>query len=119
MKTSRVEVLKDKARELLKSYHEKHNLMAFAIRNNRVYSAGVNSYTKTHPRQSFFGKLAGQPNREYLHAEVAALLRAPKDVDTLLVVRINKRGDFACAKPCPVCELAIKAFNPKLKVVHT
>jgi tRNA(Arg) A34 adenosine deaminase TadA len=66
-----------------------------------------------------FAKLAGQPKREYLHAEIAALLRAPADADTLLVVRTNKQGEFVCAKPCPVCALAIAHFNANLRVEYT
>lgn len=116
---SKLEIIKERARELLKTHEGRYSLMAFGIRKNRIYSAGVNSYTKTHPTQSFYGKQAGQPKREYLHAEIAALLRAPKNIDTLLVVRINKNGEFACAKPCEICELAIKKFNPNLKVVYT
>ena len=119
MTTPKLEIIKEKARAAAVVTGGKYSLMAFGIRKNRIYSAGVNSYTKTHPVQSFYGKKVGQPNREYLHAEIAALLRAPKDIDTLLVVRINKKGEFACAKPCEICDLAIKKFNPNLKVVHT
>lgn len=119
MTTPKLEIIKEKARELLKTHEGRYTLMAFGIRKNRIYSGAVNSYTKTHPLQSFYGKKVGQPNREYLHAEIAALLRAPKDIDTLLVVRINKKGEFACAKPCEICCLAIEKFNPNLKVVHT
>lgn len=82
-------------------------------------SVGVNSYTKTHPKQRLFAQLAGQPKREYLHAEVSALIRGPRDADTLLVIRIDKQGNFVCAKPCPVCDLAVSHFNPNLRVIHT
>lgn len=93
--------------------------MAVALKKGRIVAVGVNSYVKTHPQQRMFAVLAGQPKREYLHAEIATLIRSPRDCDTLLVVRINKAGDFVCAQPCPVCSLAIHHFNPKLVVIHT
>jgi deoxycytidylate deaminase len=104
---------------LLGAEKDKQQIIAFVLRKNRVVSFGTNSYTKTHPKQAWYGKLVGQPKREYLHAEVAALIRAPRDADTLLVIRVNKAGEFACACPCPVCTVAIAHFNPSLKVVHT
>ena len=97
----------------------KQPLIAFVLRRGRVVSVGFNSYTKTHPKQKHYATLAGQPNREYLHAELAALLRAPRDSDTLMVVRLNKAGDPVCAKPCPVCVAAIHHFNPNLNVIHS
>lgn len=93
--------------------------MAVTLRKGRIVSIGFNSYTKTHPEQKRYAALAGQPNREYLHAELAALLRAPRDADTLVVVRINKAGEPVNAKPCPVCAIAINHFNPTLRVIHS
>ena len=94
-------------------------MLAMVLRRGRLVAVGSNSYTKTHPKQGMFAKLAGQPKREFLHAEVAALIRAPRDSDTLIVIRIDKQGAFVCAKPCPVCSLAISHFNPNLRVIHT
>ena len=95
------------------------SIMAVALRKNRVVSVGYNSYTKTHPKQAYYAKLAGHPKKEYLHAEIDCLLRAPRDADTLLVVRLNKEGTPVNSKPCPVCALAIGRFNPDLRVIHT
>jgi deoxycytidylate deaminase len=94
-------------------------LVAFVLRKGRVVSIGLNSYTKTHPRQAYLGRLAGQPKREYLHAELAAIIRAPDDGDTLAVFRCDKQGRFVNATPCPVCSIGIKLYNPNMKVVHT
>lgn len=63
--------------------------------------------------------MVDQPKREYLHAELVALLRAPSDADTLVVVRRNKQGEVCNAAPCPVCTLAINVFNPRMKVIHS
>jgi deoxycytidylate deaminase len=115
----RLQAWRARGRDLLENIHTSQKIVAFVIRKNRVVSTGVNSYTKTHPRQAHYGKLAGQPKRQYLHAEIAALLRAPSDADTLVVIRVNKAGEFVNSKPCPVCALAIRHFNPEMKVIHT
>lgn len=108
-------------RKLLDGYCSGGNqkIVAFTARRNRVCSTGFNSYTKTHPRQNHYARLAGQPKREYLHAEIAALLRSPRDVDTLFVCRFDKQGNPVPAAPCPVCSLAIALFSSHLKVIHT
>jgi tRNA(Arg) A34 adenosine deaminase TadA len=112
-------VLARRARFLSASMPGPQRIVAFALRRNRVVSVGLNSYTKTHPKQSLFARLATQPKREYLHAEIAALLKAPSDADTLVVIRTDKFGALACAKPCPVCELALTELFPNMRVVHT
>lgn len=112
-------VLARRARFLSATMPGPQRIVAFALRRNRVVSVGINSYTKTHPTQSLFSKLAGQPKREYLHAEIAALLKAPRDSDTLVVIRTDRLGNFACAKPCPVCSLALTELFPNMRVVHT
>ena len=109
----------ERGRKLLRDRHDKQNLVAFALRGRRIVSVGHNSYTRTHPEQSRLAKKVGQPDRQFLHAEVAALLKAPRDADTLVVVRINKQGELVNASPCPVCREAIRLFNPKMKVFHS
>ena len=37
------------------------------------------------------------------HAEAAALARAPEGVDAVVVVRVDKLGRPALARPCPAC----------------
>lgn len=105
-------------RLLLNQATKKQNLIAFAVRRRRIVSVGYNSYTKTHPYQQSLSAKVGQL-RPFLHAEIAALLKAPKDVDSLYVMRINKQGELVNAAPCPVCRLAIRLFNPKMKVFHS
>ena len=95
------------------------SIVAFTTKGNRICGTGFNSYRKTHPAQAKYARIANQPKREYLHAEISALLRSPNDVDTLFVLRFNKQGNPVCAKPCPVCRVAIGIFNPRLKVIHT
>lgn len=77
-------------------------------------SRASNSYTKTHPLQAHFAKLAGKPNATYLHAELAALLKCGKRKPfSIFVERYKKDGSSGLAKPCAICERAIKAWGVK------
>lgn len=53
--------------------------------------------------------------RIYLHAEIAALVKLKKGMKPYKIVieRYGKDGRSRIAKPCPVCERAIKAWNIK------
>ena len=52
------------------------------------------------------------PEKIYLHAEILALLRAKgQKVFRLTVERYNKEGQPVLAKPCLICQKAIKAFG--------
>lgn len=95
------------------------SLVAYTLKGSRVVSVGRNSYRRTHPEQSRFATLTGNPHKQYLHAEISALVKSPKDADTIVIVRLDKQGHPACAKPCPVCQMAIRQFNPRMKVFHT
>lgn len=84
-------------------------------KKGRIISIGYNSYTKTHPVQEYFAKLAGMPEKKYLHAEIAALLKAgDKKIHKIKIERYNSRGEPANAAPCPICQLAIKAYGVKV-----
>ena len=74
----------------------------------------VNSYTKTHPFQAFLAKIAGQDEKQFLHAEIAAILAAGgKEINCLNIYRRDALGNYANAKPCIICQLAIKMFDIK------
>lgn len=87
-------------------------------KRGKLLAVGRNSYTRTHPMQAHFGKKAGKPNAIYLHAELAALLKAREQVHKLVVFRYDSNGNPANSKPCPACQLALKHFNVK-QVEHT
>lgn len=78
----------------------------------RIISSATNTY-KTHPQQARYAELAGRPKKISLHAEMSALIKATEDVETLLVCRVNKRGELRNSKPCPICSLAIEKSNIK------
>lgn len=99
---------------------KKPHITAFAYdKRGRLISVGTNSYIKTHPLQAKFAKRAGMPEKIFLHAEVAALLKAGKqEVHRLEVVRLNRKGEPLLAKPCASCRLVIKEYGVK-EVTHT
>jgi len=93
-----------------KCYNKHGDLLGYA----------TNHYTKSHPLQAHFAKMVGHPERIYLHAEIAAILQCgTQQIHTLVVVRRRKSSAaLALAKPCPICQEAIKAFKIK-KVLYS
>lgn len=89
-------------------------------RRGNVLARAVNSYTRTHPIQAAFAKAGGCPERIYLHAEIAALIKL-KENDRpyrIAVERYTKDGKPANSAPCPVCLAALKHYKI-VKVEHT
>lgn len=89
-------------------------------RKGRILSVGQNSYIKTHPLQAKHADKVGLPEKQFLHAEIHAIVRC-KDITKahkILVSRWNKNGEPMNAKPCPVCQSAIEAAGIEL-VEHT
>ena len=99
----------------------KQNITAVIYdKKGRVLSVGQNSYVKTHPLQAKHANRAGSPEKQFLHAEVHAIVRC-KDLakaHRIFISRWNKSGEPLLAKPCPVCQSAIKAAGIKI-VEHT
>lgn len=93
----------------------RHHLKAYVYnKKGALISVGENSYTKTHPLQKRYAQKAGTPLREYLHAEIAALIKCREKPYKIYIERLNKRGEPRLAKPCEVCELAIKLAGVKV-----
>lgn len=87
-------------------------------KRGNVLSKGVNSYTKTHPTQAEYAGRTGNEYRIYLHAEIAALVKSKKKPYAIYIARKFKNDEFALARPCPVCSLALKEAGVK-KIVYT
>lgn len=79
---------------------------AVAIRGQQLYH-GWNSYT-THPLQY---KYSRNPHCIYLHAEIAAMVRAKWQADTVVVVRVLADGSWGLAKPCEGCQRALVSID--------
>lgn len=82
-------------------------------KKGRVVSIGKNSYIKTHPFQSKLAEKVGLPYKEYLHAEVLAVIRARGRGHSIHIERYGEKGEPRNAKPCPICERAIKEAGLK------
>lgn len=98
---------------------KRFELVALAYnKRGKLLAVGHNSYVKTHPLQAKYGRLSGKPKAIYLHAELHALIKAKEQVHKLVILRYNKNGLPATAKPCAGCQLAIKDYGVK-NVEHT
>lgn len=89
-------------------------------KRGRVLSIGKNSYHKTHPLQKKHADEVGLPDKIFLHAEIHAIALC-KNLDKahkIVIMRFDTTGNAKNAKPCPVCESAIKAAGIK-EVIHT
>lgn len=85
-------------------------------RKGNILSTGINSYVKTHPKMASNACKCGLPEKQYVHAEAIAIIRALKigKPYKIKVERYFKNGEPALAKPCPVCELFIKEAGIKV-----
>lgn len=89
-------------------------------KRERLLSCATNNYDKTHPLQKYFAEKVGHNERIYLHAEIAAILRAKdRQIHRLRVFRYGANGELLLAKPCPVCMEAIKAFGIQILTYST
>ena len=95
---------------------KRHVLVAHAYdKKGYLLSRASNSYTLSHPVQYKYAVRAGKPAAIYLHAEIACLLRAGTvPVHRLTIERYHADGSPALAKPCPICQLAIKDWNVQI-----
>lgn len=94
----------------------KHSITAMITdKRGRVLSVGTNSYVKTHTLQAKHANKVGLPEKRFLHAEIASIVKC-KDLTKahkIVVMRYTKDGKPANAKPCPVCMSAIEASGIK------
>ena len=81
-------------------------------KRGKLLSTAFNSYERTHPVQKYFATRVGFEDKQYLHAEIAAILKArTKKIYRISVERYGKDGQPMLAKPCPICQEAIKAYG--------
>jgi deoxycytidylate deaminase len=89
-------------------------------KRGRVLSIGKNSYFKTHPYQTKCAERVGLPDKQFLHAEIHAIVKCKQlsKAHKIIVMRFDKSGESRNAKPCPVCQSAIEATSIKI-IEHT
>lgn len=99
----------------------KHNITAILYdKRGRVLSIGKNSYVTTHPFMAKCAAAVGEPDKIYLHAEVAALVKL-KDwsrAASIVVTRFTKDGLPASSRPCKACAHALALAGIK-HISHT
>jgi tRNA(Arg) A34 adenosine deaminase TadA len=84
-------------------------------KRGRMLSSASNSYSKSHPLQKALAEKMGFPHKEYLHAEILALLRV-KDISkahSIYVSRFDNNGKEMLAKPCEICQYYINECGIK------
>lgn len=93
--------------------HSKHSVIAKTYdRKGNLLSVAKNSYVRTHVIQAKYSQMVGHSEEAiYLHAEIAALLKARKPVYRIEIFRLNADGSPALARPCAACRAAIKDFG--------
>jgi len=90
-----------------KANNARFRLAAIAVdKNGAIRGIGINSH-KSHPAMSKLAKSYGHEDQINLHAELAAILKARCEIESLIVVRLLRNGETALAKPCPICSAAI------------
>ena len=104
------------------SSQSKKKVGSIIIKKNKLIASAVNLEDKTHPIQASYSKRAsfihnnrGLREKRYLHSEVNCLIRSKGKGDTIVVARVGGRGgkELRCARPCPVCSLALKEYGFK------
>ena len=104
-----------------KDYPGNQRMGAFVVYKNTVIAKGMNQ-EKTHPLQK---KFAVREEAEFIHAEVDAISKAIKILNTeqlakatIYIARMKKDGTQGLAKPCQGCANLIKSLNIK-RIVWT
>jgi hypothetical protein len=90
---------------------------AFGYKKNRLLAIGQNNPEKTHTQALVLAKRFNMDtDHPYLHAETDLISRlwGKYYIDNslkIVVVRLNKRGELRCSKPCEKCEHILSALG--------
>ena len=101
---------------------KEHAVRVYAIatdKRGQILGERGNSYHKSHPVQKKWAMAVFQPEREFLHAEVSAMiaaLKTGKKIDKLCIGRVDKQGKIKNGKPCIVCATMLEQEFPHVKI---
>lgn len=90
---------------------------AFGYKKNKLLAIGQNNPEKTHPQALVLAKRFNvNLAYPYFHAETDLISRlwGKHYIDSslrMVIVRLNKRGQMRCSKPCHRCEQIIKSLD--------
>ena len=109
----------EKAREIPKKRGQRRVYCIITDKRGRIVAESSNSYSQTHPYQKKMCHLAGFEDKEFLHAETAAIIKSKGKGCYLYVARVDAKDRVCLAKPCPMCEEAIKLHGNIKKIYHS
>jgi tRNA(Arg) A34 adenosine deaminase TadA len=98
----------DLAYEVALTSPSKKRVGSVLLNKSKVVVTATNLERKSHPIQAKFAERVGLHEKIFLHAEIAALVKCKEECDTIVVARVNPQGKIRMAKPCPICDLALK-----------
>lgn len=90
---------------------------AFGFKKHKLLAIGQNNPEKTHTQALVLAKRFNTDlDHPYLHAETDLISRlwGKYYIDSslkIVVVRLNKRGELRCSKPCDKCDQVLKALG--------
>jgi hypothetical protein len=90
---------------------------AFGYNKNKLLAIGQNNPEKTHTQALLLAQRFNIQNEyPYLHAETDLISRlwGKHYVDNnlkMVIVRLNKRGQLRCSKPCERCDQIIRSLG--------
>lgn len=80
-------------------------------KRGRIVSESANSYCTTHPVMYRASRKVGLV-KDYLHSEVAALIKDKKRLGVkLTVARVDAKGNPVYSEPCSVCKEVLKSYE--------
>jgi hypothetical protein len=92
---------------------------AFGFKKSKLLAIGQNNPEKTHPQALMLAKRFNTDTEHpYLHAETDLISRlwGKHYIDSsfkMVVIRLNKRGQLRCSKPCDQCRQILQALDIK------
>jgi len=105
--------------KLAREMNQKFNVVCIIVdKKYHIISIGTNSFTKSHTKQAYYASRIGNKVKIYLHAEIDSLIRCQGEPYAMYIARVKKDGSPALAKPCPICQGAIRDAGIK-KVYYT
>lgn len=90
---------------------------AFGFKKSKLLAIGQNNPEKTHPQALMLAKRFNTDTEHpYLHAETDLISRlwGKHYIDSslkMVVIRLNKRGQLRCSKPCEQCSHILQALD--------
>jgi hypothetical protein len=90
---------------------------AFGYKKSKLLAIGQNNPEKTHPQALMLAKRFNTDiEHPYLHAETDLISRLwgkyyIDDSLKIVVIRLNKRGELRCSKPCDQCSHVLQALG--------